>query len=164
MGTTAKTILGRVKGQHTGFRGVRHGRTVTVYEDVRWVVEDKRISKKNHIYRLHWLLPDLEWEIEIQNGRVKIDFETPNGKVRLVLTGQSLSFSLVRGGEVVFGQRGVQPFEGWVSPTYGEKVPALSVAIEIQKVSNATLISDFTFPKYCVHYRFSHSISRFCNW
>jgi len=54
-------------------------------------------------------------------------------------------FSLVRAGEVIFGTRDVQPFEGWVSPTYGEKNPALSLAFEVKSDQNNTIVQRSSF-------------------
>jgi hypothetical protein len=54
--------------------------------------------------------------------------------------------SLVRAGEVIYGKRDVKTYEGWASPTYGQKTPALSLAIEVQNVANASLLSEFIFP------------------
>lgn len=147
-----ETVLGQVTGYHDGYPGVRHKRTVTVYTDERWVVEDRLISEEPHIYRLHWLLPDWEWDIESRDQRVKIGLRSPHGKVVLAFqTDQRFSnlhslFSLVRTGEVVYGMRDVQPFEGWVSPTYGKKNPALSLAFEVQSVQSTKFTTEFIFP------------------
>ncbi|MDK1119397.1 MAG: alginate lyase family protein [Anaerolineae bacterium] len=145
-------IVGQLIGYHTGYRGVRHERKVSFYADERWVVEDKLYSKKSHTYRLHWLLPDLEWDVENSEKRLVISLRSLHGRVVLVLQAEpqlpnlNSLLSLVRAGELIFGHRDVQPFEGWVSPTYGHKVPALSLVVEIQNVSNTTLISEFIFP------------------
>ena len=149
---TDETVLSCVRAWHNGYRGVRHERTVKVYTDERWVVEDKLISKKQHTYRLHWLLPDWEWDVENIEQGVEIGLKSPQGKILVVLkTEPQLSnlyslLSLVRAGEVVFGERNVQPFEGWISPTYGQKEPALSLAVETQNVSHAKFLSEFIFP------------------
>lgn len=147
-----ESVLGCVKAWHTGYRGVRHERTVTVYADERWVVEDELISKKQHTYRLHWLLPDWKWEVENREQGVEISFKSPQGKITLILQTEpqlpnlhSL-LSIVRAGEVVYGTRDVQPFEGWVSPTYAEKTPALSLAFEVQSESSIKLTTEFMFP------------------
>ena len=150
---TDEAALGQVLGYHKGYRGVRHERRVTVYADERWVVEDKLISKKPHAYRLHWLLPDWEWSVENKGQGVEISLESPQGRVVLTLRAepQFSDFhslvSIVRAEEVVYGERDAQPFEGWFSPTYGEKYPALSLAVETPDISNVQILSEFTFPK-----------------
>lgn len=147
-----ETVLRRRVGYHTGYRGVRHERTVTVYAGERWVVEDKLISKKPHTYRLHWLLPDWEWDVENSEKRVVISLRSPHGRVVLVLQANpqlpnlGALLSIVRAGEVIFGQRDIQPFEGWVSPIYGEKIPALSLAFEVQSKRSVNFATEFIFP------------------
>jgi hypothetical protein len=147
-----ETVSGCVKAWHDGYRGIHHERMVTVYIDERWVVEDKLISKKQHTYRLHWLLPDWEWDVENGEQGVEISFNSPQGKIVLVLhTEPQLSnlyslLSIVRAGEVVYGTRDVQPFEGWFSPTYGSKAPALSLAFEVQSDQSIKFTTEFIFP------------------
>ena len=153
MVVTDEAALGQVLGYHKGYRDVRHERRVTVYADERWVVEDKLISKKPHAYRLHWLLPDWEWSVENKGQGVEISLESPQGRVVLTMRAepQFSDFhslvSIVRAEEVVYGERDAQPFEGWFSPTYGEKYPALSLAVETPDISNVQILSEFTFPK-----------------
>ena len=150
---TDESVLGQVMGYHKGYRGVRHERTVTVYANERWVVEDRLISKELHTYRLHWLLPDWEWGVESREERIEISLKSPQGKILLVwrtspqLPNLLSLLSIVRTGELVYGTRDVQPFEGWVSPTYGIKNPALSLAIEITSDQEVLFLSQFIFPK-----------------
>ena len=145
-------ILGRVRAYHRGYRHVKHERTVTVYQDERWVVEDKLIARDRltHVYRLHWLLPDYEWKIEEQEAGVNLKFNSPHGWINLsinsTLNVQRSTFSLVRAGERVYGQRDIRPYEGWVSQMYGQKSPALSFTFEIRSSSPATIASEFIFP------------------
>ena len=47
--------------------------------DERWAVEDELISKKPHTYRLHWLLPDWEWEVENRESGFEIQFKVSFG-------------------------------------------------------------------------------------
>jgi hypothetical protein len=149
---TDESVLGQVTAYHKGYRGLRHERTVTVYAGERWVVEDKLISKEPHTYRLHWLLPDWEWEVESREERIEISLQSPHGKIILGLqispqlsNLQSL-LSIVRAGEVIYGTRDVLPFEGWVSPTYGVKEPALSLAFEVQSDHTLQFTTEFIFP------------------
>jgi len=149
---TDEAALGQIVGYHTGYQGVRHERKATVYTSERWVVEDKLISKLPHTYRLHWLLPDWEWEAESREKGIVISLQSPQGLVSIIFQTESqLSnlhslFSIVRAGKVIFGQRDVQPYEGWFSPTYGMKEPALSLAIEVASDHGMFFVSQFTFP------------------
>jgi hypothetical protein len=144
--------LGQVLGWHDGYRDIRHERRVTAYTDERWVVEDRLIAKELHSYRLHWLLPDWAWGVETREQRVEINLKSPQGSVLLVLK-TDLQFSnlhslvsIVRAGEVVYGTRDTQPFEGWVSPTYGEKESALSLVFEVQSEGSIKFTTEFVFP------------------
>lgn len=147
-----ESILGQVTGYHHGYPGVRHERTVTVFADERWLVEDELSSDEPHIYRLHWLLPDWEWEVENWDSGFGIRIKSPLGWITLHITtdsqfpGNNSQLALIRAGELVYGTRDVQTFEGWVSPTYGQKTPALLVTVETSNVSNASFSTEFIFP------------------
>jgi hypothetical protein len=93
-------------------------------------------------------LIDGKWRMESNDHTVTLLIETKHGEVKLVLrhpSDMSRQFSLVRAGEVVFGERDVKPYEGWVSRNYGEKFPALSLALEIESAYHTTLTSEFSF-------------------
>ena len=149
-------ILGRMLAYHKGYRklGIRHERLATVFTDERWEVRDNLIFTKSaqHVLRLHWLLMDGEWEIVNGEQRIEIRFKSPHGWITLALQTEPLFsdlhslISLVRAGELIYGRRDVLPFEGWASPTYGEKVPALSLAVELASSRSMTFISEFVFP------------------
>lgn len=151
MVATDESTLGQAIAYHKGYPGVRHERSVTVYTDERWVIEDKLISREAHTYRLHWLLPDWEFEIEIRDQRIEISFMSPHGRIALDLqTDPPISnldslLSLVRAGKVVYGTRTVYAYEGWISPTYGTKTPALSLAFEVQSKVSIKFTSEFKF-------------------
>jgi hypothetical protein len=53
----------------------------------------------------------------------------------------------MRAGQLIHGQRNVQPCEGWVSHNYGQKSPALSLALEVTSEYHVTFASEFTFPQ-----------------
>jgi hypothetical protein len=152
-------ILQRMSA-HYKIRRLRHERTVTVYVDGHWLVADKLTTpgKSAHTFRLHWLLPDWEWEmvkpgIENHTAGIAIRLESPHGAVSLriipdfCLPESGSHLTIVRAGEVVHGNRAALPFEGWVSPTYGHKIPALSLALECTARQNVTFLSEFVFPK-----------------
>jgi len=153
-----ENISSRVRAYHRGYQNIKHERTVTVYQNERWVVEDKLVPgftlyPLSHIYRLHWLLPDYEWKLEEQETGVTVKLNSPRNWITLAIHSSftrsvhPLSLSLVRAGELIYGQRDVQPYEGWVSRTYGQKTPALSFAFEITSESGAAITSEFIFPE-----------------
>ncbi len=149
-------ILGRVTANHKGYRrlGILHERVATVFTDEHWQVRDNLtfIKPGTHNFRLHWLLPDWEWKLENGEQRVEIKLKSPHGWITFALqTRPPFSnlhslISVVRAGELVHGQRDVLPFEGWSSPAYGQKVPALSLAVEVLSSKSFSFVSEFTFP------------------
>ncbi|MFH1907443.1 MAG: heparinase II/III family protein [Chloroflexota bacterium] len=139
---------------------LRHTRTVTVYAGERWSVDDEMLMMRGPFssfrlhpssFTLHWLLPDWEWEIENRDSRVEISLKSPLGVIALALqTDPPLStlhslISLARCGELIYGEGPVLPIRGWVSPTYGVKIPALSFAVEATSAETVKFTSEFTF-------------------
>jgi hypothetical protein len=160
-------ILQRTRGRHWGYWrvGVRHARTVTAYLDGHWQVLDEMLplrmpwNKRPITYRLHWLLPDWEWEATMQESVFEIRLKSPYGWVLLAIndglriTDNESHVSLIRAGEMVYASETdgpVSPAEmmirGWASPTYGVKVPALSLAIETKSANDVQFTSQFVFP------------------
>ena len=138
--------------QHDGYRRVKliHRRAVSVQGDL-WMVrdqvlpiEDRQDSREPVEVRLHWLLPDLEWEfnngvlrLTTQSGDVSLRFRCQEGESR---------YSLVRAGEELLRDALADPVRGWFSPTYAEKVPALSLAVTVQAVPPLTITTNWDFP------------------
>ena len=58
----------------------------------------------------------------------------------------ALRSSLVRAGKVLRGHDLAQPWDGWISPTYGRKLPALSLSVEIEAFANCAFTTEFRFP------------------
>ena len=150
-------ILGRVFAYHKGYRrlGIRHERVATVFTDERWEIKDNLIFTKpgKHVFRLHWLLMDGEWKIENRESRIGMRLNSKYGWIILNIKPDSrmpnseCRVSLVRAGELIYGRCELKPFEGWASPTYGTKVPALSLAVEVTSSKSVTFISEFIFSK-----------------
>ncbi len=153
-------VLQCLSARHYGYmrHGVRHTRNVTAFADGRWQVADEMLvlrppwERRPLRFRLHWLLPDWEWELAEDAGRVECGLASPHGKIRLVLsTGPrparlQTSATLVRAGERLYGPGEVLPVMGWFSPTYGVKLPALSLALEVLARDEVAIVSDFIFP------------------
>jgi hypothetical protein len=157
-------ILQRIQGRHLGYRkqGVQHERTVTSFADGRLQIRDDLLrirmpwDKKPVTFRLHWLLPDWEWQMESGHLGMTLRLMSPYGLVDLhidVAGGEAVHVDLVRAGEVIFisgaGDRKLMAdtvIRGWVSPTYGVKVPALSLAVETKSAIDVQFVSEFIFP------------------
>ena len=158
-------ILEGVRGWHLGYRnkGIRHERTMTAYTDGYWQIRDdllqirKHPGKKPLTFRLHWLLPDWEWQMESSQMGTALRLISAHGSVILhidVTGGEAVRVDLVRAGERIFMSGNVDQkpmaeatIRGWVSPTYGVKVPALSLAVETQSANDVQFASEFIFPK-----------------
>jgi hypothetical protein len=165
-----------VDAVHDGYKrlGLFHNRRVTAYDKGGWKVEDSltavntRDLEITHEIRLHWLLPDWEWKAEqIDDSEWKAKLLSPYGWIDLVVKlkegkleneinrpiqrvrGQSsvLELQIARCGELILGSRNVSPIMGWVSPTYGLKVPALSMSFLTSGNPPVVLVSEWLFPE-----------------
>jgi hypothetical protein len=113
-------------------------------------------------------MPDWEWELR----KTTLAIKSPRGWINLQIhsgdrsDNDSLSneprlfLSLVRAGELVYPPPGSSIVEnsnsagerkittlGWFSPTYTQKVPALSFSIVIRSPLPVNLVSQWTFPQ-----------------
>jgi hypothetical protein len=151
---TQETILQKVTAKHTGYRRLRveHERIVSVYEDETWLIEDRlpNWGKRPHRYRLHWLLPDWAWTVETRGeGELVLQLGSPHGPLRFLVTtsARPLRVQLARAGQLIHGEGTVEPFDGWCSPTYGQKIPALSFSITVESDAHVLIATEITFPK-----------------
>jgi hypothetical protein len=138
----------RLVARHNGYRrlGCLHVRQVE-HLGLHWLVRDQIVASRGQVRqpitaRLHWLLPDLPWEIVDQESGVEIKLATKHGPVSLQLSTslRTALFLLTRAGERLAGSGEVQPVWGWYSPTYGVKLPALSLSL----TASGTLPIQFT--------------------
>jgi hypothetical protein len=154
------SVIQSVRGRYR-MPGFRHTRTVSVFEGNRWQVTDEIIPlrflpsifrSQPSSFRLHWLLPDWEWKIDVRDSKFEVRLNSPKGWVSLSIgvgtpvTENEPRVTLVRAGETVYGSGNADPVCGWASPTYGVKVPALSLAVETTSANDVQFISEFNFP------------------
>jgi hypothetical protein len=160
--------------QHRGYDrlGAVHRRTVLSYAGAaaggHWEIRDdlfrsgsKRVpGEKIFKARLHWLLPDWDWEIQdfqptTKNSRWKalVKIRSPYGWVEITIqVGKNHAdkevphIQLGRAGERIYGKGDASPVEGWVSLTYGVKRPALSLAVEIEAPLPIEFVTGWHFP------------------
>jgi asparagine synthase (glutamine-hydrolysing) len=119
-------------GEHDGYRrlGVTHRREVEIDGD-SWTIRDMLLGTSEHSVRLHWLLADFPYELDLGRGEVRLN--TAEGTVQIHISSSfPAQFSVVRSGVNVAG---AEPGEdvsarGWVSFNYASKVPALSVVVQ----------------------------------
>jgi hypothetical protein len=154
-----------ITAAHNGYRkiGVTHSRKVSIKLDGHWEVIDRLDGRVDimHTARLHWLLPDWDYDIrEPSNNSDKLSYEihikSPHGWIRLKMEATSkilgnshkqiMNFQLVRAGKILVGTGTALPISGWTSQTYGEKKPALACSIELSQVLPIEFKSEWFFP------------------
>jgi hypothetical protein len=139
-----------VTAEHDGYRrlGFVHRRKLEKRSENQWEITDDLLldgkGDKTHEYLLHWLLPD--WPFKSLSNRVEL--KTPFGLVEIEtkLTGMAgtLNLSLIRAGETLSGDY-QSPVLGWFSPTYNQKIPALSLIYQAYSPAPAILITGISF-------------------
>jgi hypothetical protein len=138
--------------QHDGYHqlGVSHRRTVScegdnwLVRDQVWPINETRQSGRRYSIRLHWLLPDWEWELH--ETTLRLDSGQGVVTVRVSSPQAALVPSLGRGGEILAGTADEDLVRGWVSPTYGIKTPALSFAFTTEGSLPITLTTNWQLP------------------
>lgn len=143
--TSVKTGAGSLSARHYAYRkiGVRHTRSVSAPTPDHWRVEDELLNPhaKPRTFRLHWLLPDGEYALERRDEKLELRLKLAVGWLTLQITtlqSPITNYSLARAGDP-------DPLRGWFSPTYNVKVPALSLAVEVQSAGNVGFVSEFRF-------------------
>ncbi|MDH5506186.1 MAG: heparinase II/III family protein [Anaerolineae bacterium] len=144
--------LVRLAAQHNGYRrlGLTHHRQVSCTPDQHWIITDNLLPNRpindHFTARLHWLLPDWHWELEGTTLRM----QSPHGWVKLHIAaapGVAHQVQLACAGERLHGSAPVAPTQGWVSPTYGVKLPALSFAVTMHAPLPLQFTSTWTLPQ-----------------
>ncbi len=98
---------------------------------------------------LHWRLPDWPFEVltSADEQAFTLHLDSPLGLLQLALASDApASLQIVRAGEQVFGPGPVSPTWGWSSPTYGVKIPALSVRLTQTGPAALRFQTDWIFP------------------
>ena len=140
----------KIIAEHNGYRelGITHRRAVSFARNT-WRVKDnlQTFEPSNLLtYKLHWLLVDGEWQVESSDEKIEISLRTEAGLLNislLVSRFTSSNFSLARAGELLYGTAEVSPARGWYSPTYGVKIPAISLALEVTTVDAVQFTTEF---------------------
>jgi hypothetical protein len=125
-------------GEHDGYRrfGVRHRRMVQCVAEDAWVIVDDLLGAGERELRLHWLLPDLPFEVIAAAPFCAV---LSSDEVRFrwnVFSSSPGSAALIRGGKILAGNIEIsnrdEELLGWESPTYGELCPAISLLYRVQ--------------------------------
>jgi len=121
---------------------VTHTRTLSSTQN-GWKVMDELQNQKSqaveHEYVLHWLLPDLIFDIKGD----QIQFHNPAFHLSFATNGpEQPLLQIIRGGQVLHGKSDIKPFLfGWFSPTYAVKQEALSIVYIVHSALPLTTIS-----------------------
>jgi hypothetical protein len=154
-----------ITATHDGYRKlhVRHTRKLASRDDGNWEVFDRLTGSASqaHIIRLHWLLPDWEYEIfENPNKNIfpwfRVRVHSPYGWVSVNMgesahidntrVSQTIQCQLIRAGTLLYGSGEANPICGWYSPTYGEKIPALACVLQVTGSLPIILLSQWIIP------------------
>jgi hypothetical protein len=139
--------------QHDGYRRFKllHRRTVAVEGDT-WIVRDQVAPVNENArklaprkIRLHWLLPNWPWSFS--NGILRLDSGQGDIVVQVSAVDTSLDYQLVLAGKHLLGDEEPEETRGWVSPTYGEIIPALSLSATVMAAPPITMTTRFEFPE-----------------
>jgi len=121
------------EGEHDGYRrlGVKHRRMVQCVTEDAWIIVDDLLGADEHELRLHWLLPDLPFEV-IAGSPFSAVLSAHTAQFRWhVFSSSPGSAAIIRGGKNVAGDIECKAEDeeilGWESPTYGELCPAISL-------------------------------------
>jgi asparagine synthase (glutamine-hydrolysing) len=116
------------QGYHDGFarrRGLgRHRRAIVGFGRGRWLVLDHLGASDVHRFRLHWLLADVRHVWDAPDRMLRLDL--PEGRFFV----GSCSAPDIGRSSLVRADPGTP--RGWMAPTYGEREPALSFALEVE--------------------------------
>lgn len=133
----------RIVAEHDGYRqlNVLHRRSVLFKPEGTWYIEDqilpagdKYVDSKYWV-RLHWLFPDWAWELSYSEDRCKIKLDLISKArpihVSLLVKASEVPkhIQLVRAGTLIEGSGDTVSIDGWISPTYGLKRPALGLNV-----------------------------------
>lgn len=114
--------------------GVLHRRTLQP-EMFGWGVIDQAILTRAappRRLRLHWLLADLPWQAESLENGLRLTLQAAFGEIFFETRANfPVTVSLFHAGKSLLpGGAEPEPLRGWASPVYGQRMPALSLALE----------------------------------
>lgn len=146
--------LGQVTSTHRGYErlGIRYQRTLSLLEGNRWRVRDDLLFRHPavHTLRLHWLLFDGDWSLRQRGLETSLRMYVPGGRINVTITAAGFlaapHVALIRAGKILQGNAQAYLHEGWISPTYGRKVPALSLALEASASGTCSFTTEFALP------------------
>lgn len=137
----------RVSAERDGYHasGIRHQRILEYAGKNHWKITDHFLpvgEKKPHTFSIQWLVMDCTWRLE--GSRLFLTTEKNRAEISLSCEGANpIHLNLARAGEKIAGTGDVNPLRGWVSPTYGVRLPALSLQWVVQGAAPLTITTDW---------------------
>ena len=128
---------------------VVHRRTIKKISTRKWKIVDlvfsPYLTKDEFKIDLHWLLPD--WPL--QSTEKTCTLSAPFGSVMLHISSDIVTstskLTFYKKGRLISSNAQEEPLLGWFSPTYGKKLPALSIRYSATHALPVTITSRFTF-------------------
>jgi hypothetical protein len=123
------------EGEHDGYLRlpdpVRHRRAILRIGREHWLVLDRLCGTISHHYRLHWLAPDLPYDLQraATCAAHALTLTTLHGPYRIV------AGALGRDSTVSLDVAAEDAPRGWQAPYYYNREPALSLAVEVDAPS-----------------------------
>jgi hypothetical protein len=131
-----------IRAFQDGYRhlGILHERKIKLSEKLRKIEIDDHLDTNRkfdgyHIACINWLLPDWPWKLD-QNILALL---APFGRILISISNTENirpTIDLVRAGKSLLLKKTENPNLGWYSPTYLNKIPALSLRYAINFNSN----------------------------
>lgn len=148
-----QTSPNQIAASHNGYRklGYRHERSLSLVQGIGFTILDRMIQfhpdHKEHLFTIHWLLPDWSWTqehdclrlVKNQKSMVIQITATHNEKDAEVILQDR---SLILGGKTLFGSR-IDPILGWESDTYDEKHAVLSYSCSFKASGSITITTEW---------------------
>ena len=144
-----------VEAEHFAYQKIGLKHTRMLERDEGWTVTDRIFpittqTTTNFQFRLHWLLPDLDFQIQKVDSGWK--FITSEFSLAVTNAAIPMTIRLIRAGKSVFSSdnsfenEAIQAISGWFSRTYDERIPALSLIITGQSQAPFTMQTEWRFP------------------
>jgi hypothetical protein len=127
----------RFEGEHDGYRriGLKHRRAVQFIADACWLIVDDLNGPGEHDLRLHWLTPDLPFEV--RDSLFQVVFNSGESQIQWSMFASTrANRGIVRAGNrinedqlpLLSGE--TEQLLGWEAATYGDLRPAISLVCE----------------------------------
>lgn len=144
-----------ITAEQDGYRhlGVIHRRTLQSISPLCWEVIDQiiYIGKKpaRHQVVLNWNFPDGKWVLDNPISTLSLPGIQCTARVEMLKSNDAtpVKYQLIRAGELMHGEGETNPLSGWYSPTYAEKIPALSWRIFFSTDHSLTFKTTFFLGK-----------------